>query len=79
MDLKRVTTTTLEHVETFVETYKELLQQYDLKPELIINVDESGAAPGPQNLPQTINAVSGGRCGQVMPPVDTRKNSVTFC
>lgn len=78
MDLKRVTTTTLEHVETFVETYKELLQQYDLKPELIINVDESGAAPGPQNLPQTINAVSGGRCGQVMPPVDTLKTVLPF-
>jgi len=70
MDMKRVIKPTLEYLLGFLAKYKDLLDYKALKPEFILNVDESGAKPGPQHSNKSINAVGKARSSQATPDTE---------
>jgi len=78
MDIKRVTKPSSEHLLGFLVKYKELLERKALRPEFILNVDESGAKPGPQHITKTINTVGKARSGQATPDTEPLRTVLPF-
>jgi hypothetical protein len=79
IDLRRLTSATVDSVEGFLKCYEEELSKIPPdRLDLIINADESGIAPGPQHDTRVITARADPNGGPLLIPVDTVKTVLPF-
>lgn len=78
LDIKRVKAHEGDIITPFIAKYKEVMSSKKLQPHLVFNVDESGAAPGPQHLRKTLNAIGLARSGQATGPTDSLRTVLPF-